>query len=99
VSESTFPVLQEAAGLLAQAAALLARLASRSSTKAPTAAPAALPPAALPPAAPAYLTTAEAAERLGVSKKGLEAMRSKGRGPRWVRVGKAVRYPVEGLDQ
>lgn len=39
-----------------------------------------------------YLTTEEAAALLKVSPKGLEGMRCKGRGPKFVKIGGRVRY-------
>lgn len=47
---------------------------------------------AAPAPEPEFLNTREAAELLGVTPKALEQMRSEGRGPRFVRVGRAVRY-------
>lgn len=49
--------------------------------------------ATVTPGTPEYLTTREAAALLGVSTRHLEAMRAEGRGPRCIRVGRAVRYP------
>ena len=99
MSDSITPELAEAASLLAQATSLIARAMSRRRTRAAApAAPVAAPPPAPPAAAtPAFLTTSEAAQRLGMSKKGLEQLRARGKGPRYVRVGNAVRYPVEAL--
>lgn len=57
----------------------------------PDAAPATAVPAPLP--APGdYLTTREAAALLGLSVRGLEAMRKRGQGPPYKRIGRAVRY-------
>lgn len=53
----------------------------------------AAPPTPAAAEAPEYLTTAEAAEALGVSVRTLGALRAAGQGPRFVRVGRAVRYP------
>lgn len=53
----------------------------------------------LPPAVPTYLTTKEAAKRLCVSVKHLEALRARGAGPPYLRVGKAVRYPAATLTE
>jgi hypothetical protein len=39
-----------------------------------------------------YVSTRQAAALLGVSVKGLEQMRAQGRGPKFTRVGKAIRY-------
>ena len=102
MSDSTYPQIAEVTGLLAQANALLARLLTKHASAPPRAAlPAAplAPPTAAPqpPPAPAFLTTAEAAERLRMSKKGLEQLRARGKGPRFVRIGNAVRYPAEAL--
>jgi hypothetical protein len=44
-----------------------------------------------------YLTTKQAAEALGVSPKTLEAHRSRGAGPKYVRIGRAIRYPAATL--
>jgi excisionase family DNA binding protein len=53
---------------------------------------------AAPPGAPAvWLSTAEAAQLLGVSKKHLEALRARGEGPPFMRVGRAVRYKSTDL--
>lgn len=43
-------------------------------------------------------TTEEAAERLGMKKGTLEVWRVQGRGPRFLKLGRAVRYPEEFLD-
>src|SRR5688572_8565728 len=55
------------------------------------------PPAPTAPrpvtAAPEYLTTCEAATLLRFSPRALEAMRSRGGGPPFVRIGRIVRYP------
>jgi excisionase family DNA binding protein len=56
----------------------------------------AAPPEA-PSGSPAYATTAEAAALLGVTKNHLEALRARGEGPPFVRVGRAVRYPRSSL--
>jgi excisionase family DNA binding protein len=53
--------------------------------------------AVAPGDAPVWLSTAEAAEVLGVSKKHLEALRARGKGPPFIRVGKAVRYNAADL--
>lgn len=50
-----------------------------------------------PTAEPEYLTTREAAAMLGVSVKHLEALRRRQKGPPFVRIGKAVRYPRSTL--
>jgi excisionase family DNA binding protein len=44
------------------------------------------------------LTTAEAAKRLRVSRKTLEGWRWRGGGPRFVKLGDAVRYQVADLE-
>ena len=44
------------------------------------------------------LSSPEAAERLGVSPETLPAWRSRGRGPRFVRAGRAVRYLEADLE-
>jgi hypothetical protein len=44
-----------------------------------------------------YLTTRQAAALLGVSVKGLEALRARGEGPSFIRVGHAVRYATTDL--
>ena len=49
--------------------------------------------------APEYLTTEQAARLLGVNPKALAAMRGRGAGPQFVRVGRAVRYPRAALRQ
>lgn len=87
-------VCSELVALAARQAALTAELAAALLTAAPP------PPAsttAEPSDAPAYLTTAEAAALLGVSVRTLESLRAAGTGPRFVRVGRAVRYPREAL--
>jgi predicted site-specific integrase-resolvase len=40
-----------------------------------------------------------AAERLSVSPRTLQSWRSKGVGPRWVRVGGVIRYSEDALDE
>lgn len=84
-------VLADLAACAARQAELTAELASalRSASAAPA-------PAAVAP--PEYLTTAEAAVLLGVSVRTLEALRAEGRGPRFVRVGRAVRYPRDTVQ-
>lgn len=47
--------------------------------------------------APEYLTTREAAALLGVSVKGLEALRARSEGPPFIRLGRAVRYRRDDL--
>src|SRR5688572_17347528 len=46
---------------------------------------------------PEYLNTRDAAAFLGISTKCLEAWRSKGEGPPFTHVGRAVRYPIAQL--
>ena len=45
-----------------------------------------------------YLTTAEAAELLGTTKRALEALRARGNGPPFVRLGRSVRYRRSDLE-
>jgi excisionase family DNA binding protein len=45
------------------------------------------------------LTTAEAAQYLGLSKATLEAWRVHGHGPVFCKMSKAVRYSAENLEQ
>lgn len=45
------------------------------------------------------LDTREAAKRLGVKKHTLENWRVSGRGPRFVKLGGLVRYPVEEITR
>lgn len=52
-----------------------------------------------PAPAPEFLTAREAAAYLGLTYKGLEGMRYAGRGPKFVKIGGAVRYPRKGLDR
>ncbi|MEO8178259.1 MAG: helix-turn-helix domain-containing protein [Deltaproteobacteria bacterium] len=58
-------------------------------------APAAAPPA--PAALPEYLDTKQAAAMLGVSVKTLEACRARGKPPPFTKIGRRVRYPLEGI--
>lgn len=44
-----------------------------------------------------YLTTSEAAHRLALSPRTLEAWRLNGGGPSYCKLGRAVRYAVEDL--
>lgn len=55
------------------------------------------PPATPTPGARA-LTEREVAERLGLSVATLRAWRHRGKGPRYVRFGRAVRYLTADLD-
>lgn len=41
----------------------------------------------------------EAADFLGCSRALLRRMRREGRGPRWTRIGRLVRYPSDWLSQ
>ncbi len=51
-----------------------------------------------PRPATAVLDTRAAADFLGVSARTLEGFRVRGGGPRFVKIGGAVRYRVESLD-
>ena len=46
-----------------------------------------------------YFDTPSAAQRLGVSPRTLVDYRSRGGGPKWVRIARAVRYRADWLDQ
>jgi predicted DNA-binding transcriptional regulator AlpA len=46
-----------------------------------------------------YLPTPEAAGHTGLSETWLEQLRCKGEGPKFIRVGRAVRYPLAWLDE
>jgi hypothetical protein len=79
----------------------LASIVARAVAEALATAPANDAPPAPAPSTPAidttgsaaeYLTTRQAADLLGLSVKGLEAMRAAGRGPKFVRIGHRVRY-------
>lgn len=85
-------VLADLAALASRQAELTAEL-GRALLVAPVVTP--LP---APAAAPEYLTTAEAAEMLGVSASHLKALRAAGAGPEHLRVGRSVRYPRAGLS-
>lgn len=51
-------------------------------------------------AGPSLVSTAEAAQRLGVKEQTLRSWRSKGRGPAYVPFGKnTVKYDLRDLDQ
>jgi excisionase family DNA binding protein len=54
-----------------------------------------------PPAAAGriWLNSAQAAEQLGLSRKTLEAWRSRGEGPPSTRLGARVRYAADDLDR
>jgi len=45
-----------------------------------------------------YLTTNQAAEILGLKRTTLEAWRCRGGGPRFIKMGRAVRYRQRDLD-
>ena len=45
-----------------------------------------------------YMDTAGAARRLACKARLLESLRSAGGGPRWVRIGRQVRYRSDWLD-
>lgn len=79
-------ILDELAALSARRGALELELAA--------ALRAAPPPRAEAPASGAseYLTTREAAAFLGVSERHLKSLRAEGRGPKYLRVGRSVRY-------
>lgn len=84
---------------LARLDATVAELEESLSAASEGAAPAVAAPSPSPPAVapPEYLTTRQAAALLGVSGKLLEALRARGKGPPFVRVGHAVRYPRSTL--
>ena len=46
-----------------------------------------------------FMTTQQAADKLGISKRTLEGMRLRGSGPAYVKVGRLVRYTDELLEQ
>ncbi len=50
------------------------------------------------PPAKTWLTTLEAADYVGIPAKTLEAYRTQGKGPRFSRVGKHVRYHRSDID-
>lgn len=43
---------------------------------------------------PAYLSEQEAARRTRLSRRTLQGWRARGEGPRYVKLGRAVRYPI-----
>ena len=45
------------------------------------------------------LTTTQAADFLGISKRTLDGMRLSGRGPAYVKLGSLVRYPATKLEE
>lgn len=46
-----------------------------------------------------YLSPAELAARLGLSEKTLANWRALGQGPRWIRIGRSIRYPLEHVTR
>jgi excisionase family DNA binding protein len=89
------PANEAHASPLAPANDLSAEISYQPHPSAPVAAPA--PEPDRPVTAPEYLTTVEAAALLGVTVKGLEALRARGEGPPFIRVGRAVRYRRDDL--
>lgn len=51
------------------------------------------------PIVPAYVTTEGAAAYTALAASTLETMRNRGDGPRYIRVGRAIRYRVADLDR
>lgn len=47
--------------------------------------------------APEYLTVEQAAQLTGFSKRALESMRARREGPKWIKCGRVVRYPIADL--
>jgi excisionase family DNA binding protein len=45
-----------------------------------------------------YMTTKQAAEELGLGTSTLEIWRTKGTGPKWIKVGRAIRYSRGDLE-
>jgi excisionase family DNA binding protein len=90
-------VTRQAADILADLAALAGRQAQLTAELADALRAPALAPACPANDVPEYLTTAEAAKVLGVSECHLKALRAEGRGPAFLRLGKAVRYPRASL--
>lgn len=86
MTRSPSDVLADLAALATRQAELTVELAGALATMA--SAPAQAPVSDVPE----YLTTREAAALLGVNAKALAALRTVGKGPRFVRVGHAVRY-------
>jgi hypothetical protein len=76
---------------------LALRAAAASATLPPVPSTPADAPVQGPPALPEYMDTKEAARLLGVTVKGLEAMRARGEGPPFIRVGRRVRYAAADL--
>jgi len=57
-------------------------------------------PAAVPPAVgKVWLTEGEVAALLKISKGGLSAMRARGGGPPFIRIGKRIRYDASRLTE
>jgi excisionase family DNA binding protein len=48
---------------------------------------------------PATLNTTDAARYLGISPSKLSRLRHEGKGPPFIRIGAAVRFPISGLDR
>lgn len=48
---------------------------------------------------PAYLSEQEAARRTRLSRRTLQGWRARGEGPRYVKLGRAVRYPIRDLEE
>lgn len=96
---SDLTALREAAGLDARLQQLALAI-ERASAATPVEVPPTPPTIAtaygpLPP----YVDTKEAARLLGLTVKGLEAMRARGYGPPFVRVGRRIRYPTHRLHE
>lgn len=47
--------------------------------------------------APQLISAEEAADRLGMTRNALDVLRSRGGGPTYVKIGKAVRYDLADL--
>lgn len=58
-----------------------------------------LPPATGLPPAGELLNTAQAAERVCLSARTLERLRAAGKGPKYLRIGRWIRYRAEDLDK
>ena len=52
-----------------------------------------------PSAEPAFWTIAEMAQRLRISNDTLAALRRRGDGPPFIRIGRSVRYPIEQVRE
>ena len=48
---------------------------------------------------PKYMTPRQAARYVKLSESYLEKMRASGEGPAYVRIGRAIRYSIEALDE